>query len=71
MWVQGVLIHLSFQVDLIINEKGTEGGAATVAFLYKTGTDVVLKAEEPFLFFIRHEESQLPIFYGAVMDPRN
>lgn len=43
---------------------------ATVVFLYKTGTKVIFKAEEPFLFFIRHEASQLPLFYGAVFDPR-
>lgn len=59
------------KVDLIINEKGTEGGAATLVTLNKSGTDVVFKVEEPFLFFIRHEASQLPLFYGAVFDPRS
>lgn len=44
--------------------------AATIVYLYRTGTNVVMKAEEPFLFFIRHEASQLLLFYGAVFDPR-
>lgn len=58
------------KVDLTINEKGTEGGAATTVTLYKTGPDVVFRAEEPFIFLIRHESSQLPLFYGQVFDPR-
>lgn len=44
--------------------------AATVVYLQKTGTKVVFKAEEPFLFLIRHDRTKLPIFYGAVLDPR-
>lgn len=82
------------KVDLVINEKGTEGGAgtqygqlllptpdpnnyyipyfaATTVFLQKTGTNIVFRTEEPFLFFIRHEQTQLPLFYGAVFDPRS
>ncbi|GAB0096835.1 Serine protease inhibitor 28Dc [Sergentomyia squamirostris] len=58
------------KVDLTVNEKGTEGGAATLAFLHKTGTDVVLRVNVPFLFLIRNEATKLPLFYGAVFEPQ-
>lgn len=57
------------KVDLRINEKGTEGGAATVTYLSRTGTDVVFRVEAPFMFLIRHEDTKLPIFYGTVYEP--
>lgn len=62
------LIH---QVDLTVDENGTEGGAATVTTLRRSGPDVLFRAETPFLFLIRHEETKLPIFYGAIMEPHN
>lgn len=58
------------QVDLTVNEKGTEGGAATVTTLFRTGTDVVMRVETPFMFLIRHDETKLPLFYGAVFEPQ-
>lgn len=57
------------KVDLTVNEKGTEGGAATVTTLYRTGTDVVMRVETPFLFLVRHDETRLPLFYGTVYEP--
>lgn len=57
------------KVDLTINEKGTEGGAATVTTLYRTGTDVVMRVETPFIFLVRHDETRLPLFYGTVYEP--
>lgn len=60
------LIH---RVDLTLNEVGTEGGAATATSLSRTGTDVVFRAETPFLFLIRHDDTRLPLFYGAVFEP--
>lgn len=60
------LIH---QIDLIINESGTEGAAVTLTTLRRSQQDVLFKTETPFLFLIRHEETKLPIFYGAVFEP--
>ncbi|XP_055683576.1 serine protease inhibitor 28Dc-like [Lutzomyia longipalpis] len=57
------------KVDLTINEKGTEGGASTLVFLHKTGTDVVFRANVPFLFLIRNDATKLPLFYGTVFEP--
>lgn len=62
------LIH---QIDLTVNELGTEGGAATTVLLKRSGPDVFFRVEVPFLFLIRHEETKLPIFYGAVFEPQN
>lgn len=62
------LIH---QIDLIINESGTEGAAVTITTLRRSQQDVLFKTETPFLFLIRHEETKLPIFYGAVFEPTN
>uniref|UniRef100_A0A2C9GW19 Serpin domain-containing protein n=1 Tax=Anopheles farauti TaxID=69004 RepID=A0A2C9GW19_9DIPT len=57
------------QVDLEVNETGTEGGAATVVTLNRSGTSVVFRAEAPFLLLIRNDRTKLPLFYGAVFQP--
>ncbi|XP_058815807.1 serine protease inhibitor 28Dc-like isoform X2 [Topomyia yanbarensis] len=59
------------KVDLEINERGTEGGAATAISLNRSGTSVVFKANEPFLLIIRNDKTKLPIFFGSVYDPRD
>lgn len=59
------------KIDLTVNEKGTEGGAATVTYLYRTGTDAVFRVETPFIFMIRHDDTKLPLFYGTVYEPTN
>ncbi|XP_058177051.1 uncharacterized protein LOC131292988 [Anopheles ziemanni] len=58
------------QIDLEINETGTEGGAATIVTLNRSGTSVVFRTEAPFLLLIRNDITTLPLFYGAVYDPR-
>uniref|UniRef100_A0A675B3V0 Serpin domain-containing protein n=1 Tax=Anopheles darlingi TaxID=43151 RepID=A0A675B3V0_ANODA len=57
------------QVDLEINEKGTEGGAATIITLNRSGTSVVFRADAPFVLLIRNDRTRMPLFYGAVFDP--
>lgn len=59
------------KVDLTINEKGTDGGAATLTYLYRTGTNVVFRVETPFIFVIRNDVTKLPLFYGTVYEPTN
>lgn len=59
------------KVDLTVNEKGTEGGAATITTLYRTGADVVFRVETPFIFIVRHDDTKLPLFYGTVVEPTN
>lgn len=60
------IIH---KIDLTVNEKGTDGGAATVTYLYRSGTDVIFRVETPFMFLIQHDVTQLPLFYGTVYEP--
>lgn len=60
---------LKHKVDLIVNEVGTEGGAATTTVMRRTGPDVVFRAETPFLLLISHDDTKLPLFYGAVFKP--
>lgn len=59
------------KVDLTVNEKGTEGGAATAITLNRSGTNVVLRVETPFMFIIRHDPTHIPLFYGVVFEPEN
>lgn len=57
------------KVDLVVNEQGTEGGAATITYLRRSGTDAVMRADTPFLILIRHDTTKLPLFYGPVYEP--
>jgi len=57
-----------------VDEKGTEAAAATAVVMGPTGAAppqkvVELKADHPFLFFIRDEASGLVLFMGRVADP--
>uniref|UniRef100_A0A2C9H5Z2 Serpin domain-containing protein n=1 Tax=Anopheles minimus TaxID=112268 RepID=A0A2C9H5Z2_9DIPT len=58
------------QVTLDVNEQGTEGGAVTVALIDRIGPGYSFVVDSPFLIFIRNDKTQLPLFYGAVYDPR-
>lgn len=62
------LIH---EIDLTIEESGTIAAAVTVSTLKRSQPDAMFKTETPFLFLMRHEETKLPIFYGAVFEPTN
>lgn len=59
------------KVDLTINEAGTEGAAATAVTMRRTGPEVLFRADAPFLFIISHDDTRLPLFYGAVFKPTN
>lgn len=59
------------KVDLTVNEKGTEGGAATAITLNRSGTNVVFRVDTPFMFLIRHDPTHVPLFYGVVYEPEN
>lgn len=59
------------KVDLTVNEKGTEGGAATAITLNRSGTNVVFRVDTPFMFLIRHDPTHVPLFYGLVFEPEN
>lgn len=58
------------KIDLTINEKGTEGGAVTYSTAVRT-SEVLFRADTPFMFVIRHDDTKLPLFYGTVFEPTN
>ncbi|XP_058451683.1 serine protease inhibitor 28Dc-like isoform X4 [Malaya genurostris] len=59
------------KVDVVINEKGTEGGAVTATLLDRITPQVNFRANGPFMLLIRDELTKLPLFYGSVYDPSN
>ncbi|MFO0572032.1 MAG: serpin family protein [Polyangiaceae bacterium] len=56
-----------------VDEKGTEAAAATAVVMPRAGgmppKPVELKADHPFLFFIRDHQTGLVLFMGRVSDP--
>ncbi|OQV15037.1 Serpin B9 [Hypsibius exemplaris] len=71
---QGLQITQVFQqVVLEVDEKGSEGAAATGVQLSllsaRPDPTPVFRATRPFLFFIRHNPSNIILFFGRVTDP--
>uniref|UniRef100_A0A2C9GJU8 Serpin domain-containing protein n=1 Tax=Anopheles arabiensis TaxID=7173 RepID=A0A2C9GJU8_ANOAR len=66
VYVNEIVTH----VTLDVNEQGTEGGAVTAALIDRIGSGYSFLVDSPFLILIRHDRTQLPLFYGAVYDPR-
>lgn len=60
------IIH---KVYMDITETGTEAAASTSVTLSRDGTRVTFRADCPFFFFIRHEETQTILFWGSVNTP--
>lgn len=61
------------KVVIDVDEKGTEGGAVTsisIVPLSLNLADINVRCDTPFLFLIKHEKSELPLFYGAVFEPK-
>lgn len=63
----GDVLH---KVSLDINEQGTEGGAVTAVVVDRISSSFNLRVNGPFLIYLRNEVTKLPLFYGAVFDPR-
>lgn len=57
------------KVDVVVNEKGTEGGAVTATLLDRITAQANFRANGPFLVIVRDETTKLPLFYGNVFDP--
>ncbi|XP_053663279.1 serine protease inhibitor 28Dc-like [Anopheles marshallii] len=58
------------KVDLTVNERGTEGGAATATLIDRISSQISFIVNGPFLMLIREETTRLPLFYGAVYNPK-
>lgn len=64
----GDVLH---KVSLDINEQGTEGGAVTAVVIDRISSAFNLRVDGPFLIYLRNDVTKLPLFYGAVFDPRS
>lgn len=62
--------QINHKVNLSVDEKGTEGAAVTMTLIDRSASAVYFNVNQPFLIFIRHDPTRLPLFYGAVFDPR-
>ncbi|XP_017483805.1 PREDICTED: leukocyte elastase inhibitor-like [Rhagoletis zephyria] len=62
----GDIVH---KVDFVVDEDGTEGAAATVTYLKRSGGSVLFRADTPFLILVRHDPTKLPLFYGIINVP--
>ena len=64
------VIHKAF---VEVNEEGTEAAAATGVVMKcaagPSNQPKVFRADHPFLFFIRHRESNAVLFSGRLLDP--
>lgn len=63
------VIHKAY-ID--INEEGTEAAAATAVTMRKTAMlldEVTFKADHPFIYFIRDNETNTILFVGRLMNP--
>ncbi|XP_068150840.1 serine protease inhibitor 28Dc [Drosophila tropicalis] len=60
------IIH---KVDFTVNEQGTEAAAATIAYLKKSGPDILFRVDSPFMFLVRHDPTKLILFYGLINEP--
>lgn len=60
------IIH---QAWIEISERGTEATAVTTSSVDYSLDVVNFKVNRPFLFFIRHEQTLAPLFWGAIADP--
>ncbi|KAJ9585988.1 hypothetical protein L9F63_020365, partial [Diploptera punctata] len=68
----------SFRIDdifqhifLDVNEVGTVAAAVSVTTVDKIANFRNFVINRPFIFFIRHEVTGTPLFWGAVVDPTN
>jgi serpin B len=65
------VIHKAF---VEVNEEGTEAAAATGAVVSVTSIkppSPIFKADHPFIFFIRDNESQSILFLGRILNPQS
>lgn len=58
------------KVDLTVNERGTEGGAATATLIDRISSQINFIVNGPFMMLIREETTRLPLFYGNIYNPK-
>ncbi|XP_054275631.1 leukocyte elastase inhibitor-like [Macrosteles quadrilineatus] len=67
---EGVFVNEAVhKVEIDINESGTVAAAATAFTFTRDGSSPVVKVDKPFVFFIRHDETGIILFWGKVIKP--
>lgn len=56
-------------MTLSVNEQGTEAAAIAASAIDYILDFVSVRVDRPFLFFIRHEETEATLFWGTIADP--
>ncbi|KAL7298847.1 hypothetical protein TKK_0008586 [Trichogramma kaykai] len=69
-------IHVYFdqivqKVKLSVSEEGTEAAAVTGGLTFRDWGPQVVKADHPFLFFIRNNDTKSILFYGSIINPNS
>lgn len=57
------------KIDFDVNEQGTEAAAATLGALTRTGPEVSMRCDAPYLVLVRHDPTKLALFYGIINIP--
>jgi len=63
------LSRVLHDVYLMVDDKGVEGAAATTVGVALTSAPPSISFDKPFLFILKHRESNVPIFMGIIRDP--
>lgn len=64
------LTRVLHDVYLKIDEKGAEGAATTTVGVGVTSAPPSIIFDKPFLFYIKHKGTNVPVFMGVIRDPR-
>jgi len=57
------------KVEIDITENGTVASAATAFAFNRDGSSPVVRVDKPFVFFIRHDDTGVILFWGTVIKP--
>lgn len=61
--------EIRHSVDITVSESGTEAAASTSVSISRGGDLVLFRADVPFLFVIREEDTKAILFWGSIYDP--
>ncbi|XP_018335678.1 heterochromatin-associated protein MENT-like [Agrilus planipennis] len=63
------LSNMLQEMTISVNEKGTEAAAVSMSIIDYIGGSKNFRVDRPFVFFIRHELTTAPLFWGMISDP--
>lgn len=67
---EGIFVNEAVhKVEIDITEEGTVASAATAFTFNRDGSSPVVRVDKPFVFFVRHDETGVILFWGTVIRP--